>query len=409
MRTPTLRIVAYSTVAVVILAALTYFNHRIATAAPGGVDFLTHWVGTRALFHGESPYSDAVARQVQSLYYGRLALPGENEFLDPYMLYLEALFAPFALLPDFSWARAVWMTVLEAASLAIYLISMAVVEWKPKPLAFAFFALYAFFGYHTVRPIINGNVTTVMVLMLVAAVWAIKNGREGLGGFLLAVFVAKPNLAIVPILLLVLWMGSRQRWQFIGWFAGTFAVLVVAGMLVIPDWPLQNLSTIMRYTSYNPPTTIGMALESFLPGVGTWIGIGIYVLLTIVLLAQWRISWRKEFADLLPVLCFTLVASQWLWISTDPGNFILLALPLAYMLMLIDKRPMGQAWVMVLLSVLLVGLWLLFLITVDRERGNLQSPVMFFPLPGLLILGLALLRQHGGLRDAPPHAEGLVQ
>ncbi|HEX8992591.1 MAG TPA: glycosyltransferase family 87 protein [Anaerolineales bacterium] len=380
-------------VAVIIIVGWTYINYRLAIVSPGGIDFLTHWVGTRALFQGESPYSRDVAVRVQTAYYGRPAVIGENEFLDVYPLYAELIFAPFAAIPNYELARAAWMTFLGLSTMALFLIPLRIVGWKPRITTFVLYMLYAVFGYHSVRPIFNGNVSTVIALIIVCAVWATQAKKDALAGLLTALSLAKPNLAILPALFLIVWLASLGRWRFIFWFAGGFLALVLAGLLIIPNWPAQNLANVLRYNGYNPPTTIAAALEFFLPAFGHWIGIAAYVAIIIALIVQWRSVLGAGFHAFLPAFSFTLIASQWLWVSTDPGNFITLALPLALILKNIEERASGTIWANLSLGVLLIGLWALFLATMDRSQGNLQSPIMFFPLPAVLLGGLYACRK----------------
>jgi hypothetical protein len=262
------------------------------------------------------------------------------------------------------------------------------VDWKPKFETYIFYFLCCVFGYHSVRPIVNGNVTTIITLLIILAVWAIKNKKEHFAGLLMALATAKPNLTLLPTLLLIIWMISLKRWRYIVWFSGGLMLLVIAGMLVIPDWPMQNLRTILQYTGYNPPTTIGAALAVWFPFYGRWIGFGIYAIIAIVLIRHWHKVLRADFQVFLWVFSLTLVASQWLGISTDPGNFIILTLPLVLVLNFIDELPNGSTWVCVSLGLLITGLWALFLATFDRAQGNLQSPIMFLPLPIFLMAGL---------------------
>jgi hypothetical protein len=381
--------------ALVLIAMWMYLNHRIAIASPGGVDFLTHWVGTRALFNGESPYSNEVAIRVQDMVYGRPAQPGENEFLDPYLLYAEVIFAPFALISDYVIARAAWMTFLELATLAIFILSLQIVGWKPGIPSLCSYLLYGILGYHSIRPIMNGNVTTVITLIIVGTIWAIQNRKDGLAGVLMAFALAKPNLTALPALFLIVWMISVGRWRFIIWLSGSFVLLVLGGMLIIPDWPMQNLLNTLRYNGYNPPTTVAAALDYFIPGIGHWIGIFLYGILMTLLIRRWVKALQKGFPIFLFAFALTLVVGQWLGISTDPGNFILLTLPLALVLKPLDKVPHASIWIPALLGLLLIGLWVLFLASFDPSRANLQSPIMFFPLPIFLLIGFYFSQRSG--------------
>lgn len=395
--------ILYSAAVALALAALTLANYRVAVASPGGVDFMTHWVGTRALFRGESPYSKNVAVRVQIMFYGHPTEPGANEFLSPYLIYMAIIFAPFAMISDYTLARSVWMTFLEIATLAIFIIPLKIVDWRPRFGAFILLIFFAIFGYHSIRPIMNGNVTTVITLLIIIAIWAIQNKRDYLAGVLMALVTAKPNLAILPTFLLILWTISLRRWHFIACFVGSLTVFVVAGMLVIPDWPLQNLANIFHYSSYNPPTTIEGALESRFPGVGRQIGWAISAVVAIAMIREWFTPLRSDFNRFLWTFSLTLVASQWIGISTDPGNFILLTLPLVLVLKSLDQLPRGTLWVSITLGTLFIGLWVLFLATVDREMGNLQNPIMFFPLPLFLFIGLYFARR------ATPTPQGAIK
>jgi len=111
------RWLTYAAVILLSLAALIFANYQFAKTSPGGTDFLVHWEGTRNFFTtGTSPYSDDTALKIQTMVYGRAAEAGEHELRVAYPLYSLFFFAPFALIKDFTLARAVWMAILENLS-----------------------------------------------------------------------------------------------------------------------------------------------------------------------------------------------------------------------------------------------------------------------------------------------------
>jgi hypothetical protein len=86
----------------------------------------------------------------------------------------------------------------------------------------------------------------------------------------------------------------------------------------------------------------------------------------------------------------TLVISQWIGIQTDPGNFIILFPALILILSVWEKRweDKGLLLTGISLAVLFFGLWLLFLVTIQRSYQPVQNPIMFIPLPAVLLIGL---------------------
>ncbi len=382
--------------ALALSGALGWANYRFAAASPGGNDFLVHWTGTRAfLFDGLSPYSDEVALRIQQHAYGRPARSGEHELRVAYPLYSTLLFAPFALIGDYTLARAAWMTALEIGLVALALLSLRVTRWRPVPWLLAVFFLFVLTWYHGVRPVINGNAVVLVALFLTGAALALRSGQDELTGILLALATIKPHLALLPLLFVLLWAASHRRWRVLVWTAGFVVFLTALGMLFIPDWPLQNLREVLRYTSYNPPTTLQAALREWLPGVGRQLGWLLSGALAVLLLAEWVLAWKKPFRWFVWTFSLTLVAAQWIGITTDPGNFILLFLPLTLVFAEFESRYGASArwWSLLSLLVLWAGLWWAFLATLTQVNGQpQQSAVMFLPLPLYLLWGLYWVR-----------------
>ena len=243
---------------IVLLLIVTWANYNFVQQNPGGNDFLVHWVGTRALFiDGISPYSDTVAERIQTLAYGRPAQPGEHELRVAYPLYSVFVFLPFALISDYELARALWMTTLEAALIGLAILSLKLTRWKMDLWLLPFFLIFSIFWYHSLRPLINGNAVILVAFILVAAFAALRTKRDEFAGILLALSTIKPHLALVPIIFIVIWTISLQRWRTLGWMVVSLVLLSVSAALFVPDWPLQNLIEILAYASYNPPGTPG--------------------------------------------------------------------------------------------------------------------------------------------------------
>ena len=378
-----------------LLAGMFWANYRFVEQNPGGNDFLVHWVGTRALLvDGLSPYSDEVALQIQTLAYGRPARAGEHELRVAYPLYSIYLFAPFALISDYTLARALWMTTLEAGLVAMTFLSLSITTWRPKPWMLALLLLFSLTWYHSARAVINGNAVILVSLFVVGALAAIKSGKDELAGILLAISTIKPQVTILVILYIWVWAISVRRWAIVIWTLITVAILTGTAMFFIPNWPLQNLWEILRYPGYNPPGTPGAVFSTWWPAFGDRIGWGLTIVLGIILVGEWILSRKQEFRWFIWTASLTLVASQWSGFQTDPGNFIILYFPLVLVFAVWEEKwgRRGRPIILLSLGVLLVGLWALFLATVENTGQPQQHPIMFLPLPLFLLIGLYWVR-----------------
>jgi hypothetical protein len=378
-----------------ILAGVTWGNYRFAQENPGGNDFLVHWVGTRALvFEGASPYSDEVAERIQTLAYGRPARAGEHELRVAYPLYSSFLFLPFAVIAEYNLARAIWMTALQVGLVLLAIYSLQLTGWRPGFWVLPLYFLFALFWYHGLRPVINGNIVVWVAVLLAGAFLSLRTGKDELAGILLALSTIKPQVVAIPILFILVWTVSHRRWRTLAWMAITIVLLSASMALFLPGWPLQNLREVLLYPEYNPPGTPGAAFAEWWPGIGRQLGWLLTAMMGIVLLLEWASARGRDFRWFLWSASLTLVASQWVGIQTDPGNFIVLFIPLVLVFAVWEERwgPRGR-WVIIgVMLVLFLGLWAIFLRTVVDAGQPLQHPIMFFPLPLFLLLGLYWVR-----------------
>jgi hypothetical protein len=376
---------------IVIFAVLTLANYQYAKQNPGGNDFLVHWMGTRNFFlTGTSPYSDDTAIKIQTMVYGRAAQAGEHQLRVAYPLYSIFLFAPFALVGDFTLARALWMSLLELCLFGIVFFTLRLTYWKPKTWLIGLFLVFVFLSYHGMRPLINGNAVILVTFLMVLILISIRDKNDEIAGIMMAVITIKPQNALLFLLFILFWAIINKRYKLITWFVSTMVVLVGFSLLLIPDWLMQNLREIVRYPTYNPDGTVGAVLKTAWGAIGDRLSIALTFILLVALLGEWWISRFATTKKFLWTIFLTLAISQWIGIQTDPGNFILLYPGLFYCFYMIADRwgEKANRFFVLFSALTAVGIWVIFLATMQQGYQPVQSSVMFFPMP---ILCFALL------------------
>ena len=376
---------------ILVFIILTLANYFYAKQNPGGNDFLVHWMGTRNFFQtGESPYSDETALKIQTMVYGRAAADGEHELRVAYPLYSILFFAPFAIFDDFSFARALWMSVLELCLFGITVLTCRLVYWKPKTWMLGILILFSFLSYHGMRPLINGNAVILVTFFIVLALIAIRDKHDEVAGILLAVMTIKPQNVIVFLAFIFFWAIINKRKKLITWFLGAMVILVGFSFLLIPDWIVQNFREVVRYPSYNPDGTVGAVLQTAWGAIGTRLSVGLTIILMAGMLLEWWFSRRPSPRQFIWTTFLTVAISQWIGIQTDPGNFILLYPGVFYCFFLISERwgEKANLFLAILTGVVIVGIWVIFLVTLERGYQPVQGSAMFFPMP---IIAFSLL------------------
>jgi hypothetical protein len=373
------------------LGLLFYANLSFVEASPGGNDFLVHWVGGRYILHGKDPYSEDAAREIQTRVYGRPAMEGEHQLRVAYPYYGELLFLPLALIEKYSVARAIWMVLLEVAQMGLALTALAVFGilrtwWKE-----AVFLLFSLSWYFGARALINGNAVILVGLWMVLSAWLVRENKSNiLAGILLALATIKPQVAFWPVLFLLLLSFQWRRYRFLLGFFGAMAVFFLLSFVLLPAWIQEFAGEIIRYPSYNPPYTPAAILGNGFGGIGLALGWGISILALIGLaIILWKSVKLKGGTELMMLVGLVMTLSFFSGIPNDPGNEAILILPIAGVFIVEWKRSKTIRIIqwMVFLALVWIGLWGFFLMTIRWTGQPVQSSMILFPLPILLLAG----------------------
>jgi len=375
------------------LVGLSLVNYRFAVQTPGGNDFLARWVGARYwVVEGVNPYDPQVSLAAQQWIYGRPADAASGEDIAHFVYPLPAMlfFAPFALLP-YTIARAAWMTVLEVGLAALALIGVRLTTWPLGQRLLVPLTLFSLLWYHGARSIIVGQFAVIEAVLLCGALLAIDRGRDRLAGLLLSLAIAKPQMAVLLIPLVILWGISARRWTLVGWTAGGILALVGASYLLLPGWPsdwLRQMADYPGYTALGSPVSI---LGGFLGRADSAVTLGLSAVLAISLLWEWRQAWARPRHWFQWTAALTIVITNLIILRTATTNYVVLLPPICLVLAAWTSAGIrrGPAIVLATLAVSWIGLWGLFLATV---QGNTESPWMYLPVPFLTLVGLLAVR-----------------
>lgn len=368
---------------VVVLALNVIGTHNALTAPfPGHNDFLTPWEAARAYWlDGVPVYSEQSNVNIQVRIYGRPISEGEFPNYFAYPFYAVLLMWPYIHVP-YDWAAALWMVTLEACLVTALVLLLDLYRWKPRPPMLAALVLWTLFWYPAVRGLLLGQVSHVVYLAQVAAIWAMVRQRDTTAGLALAASLFKPQMAFLLTPLLLLWALREQRWRVIGVFAAATAVLLALSFALQPAWVSDWLGELRRYTTYTAvgsPVWVVTQYYLGLGAVGEWVVSGALVAL---LLGTWLQALRQPGRWLWTAM-LTLVVTHLVAPRTATTHFVVLAAPLLFYAAAWRHRRRGF-YSALLLALTFIVPWLHFLTTVD---GEFEHPATYLPLP----VGVALL------------------
>ncbi|MCC7359362.1 MAG: DUF2029 domain-containing protein [Anaerolineales bacterium] len=387
----TANIIAAALLAVAV-AAYTWATWQYFTRpVPGGNDFLARYTAFTAYFKlGLNPYSDAATLYTQQAVYGRAARPGEDLQRLTYPFYSVMVFGPFILF-DYAVARAIFMTLLQAAVVVGVALTLNVLRWRPTLGGLALVVAWALLDYPQSRGVILGQVAILGFLSLAGALWLLARGRNAAAGMALVLATVKPTLVFLVVPYLLLWAIARRRWRFVAGFVGLLAALCAASFAALPSWLGDFAARVAQYPGYTVgQSPVWVLTHEWVPRLGVP---GEWTLTALclgwLLWAWWLALARRpeSRAEFFWALGVTLVVSNLIVPRSATTNYVLQLVPILWVFALLDGHGRAGRWLMAgVMAVALVGQWWLHLATVV---GNQEQSILFFPWP--VALGLALL------------------
>lgn len=277
--------------------------HQQSESAARGVprgnlsDLYPRWLGTRELLlRHRDPYSDDITREIQIGYYGRALDAGRpNDPKDQqafaYPVYVGLLLAPTVEFP-FSAVQAVFFWILVLLTALSVILWMHVLEWGSSTTEKIVWIAMTLGCFPAIQGLKLQQLTVLIAALIAAAMYLISRRNFVLAGILLAFATIKPQLVVLPLLWLCMWVaGDWRARQRIAWsFAGSMAVLIGIGEVLLPGWVQEFREAMSAYYRY---TGGGRSILDVMltPTWGRFVSV---LLVVILLILGWRMRKGNE-------------------------------------------------------------------------------------------------------------------
>jgi Glycosyltransferase family 87 len=226
-------------------------------------DLYPRWLGARELLlYGRDPYSPEVTREIQVGYYGRPLDPSRpNDPLDQegfaYPVYVVFWLAPTIGLP-FALLQKIFYCLLLLLSCAGTLLWLRMLR-SSAPLWMQISLVALTLGSPAVMQGLKLRQITLLVAGLIAiAIALLVSDYQVAAGFLLAAASIKPQLVVLLLCWLAIWVIGdwRRRYRLAASFLATMTVLVAASEWYLPHWIPRFWKAIREYQHYTASASV---------------------------------------------------------------------------------------------------------------------------------------------------------
>ena len=194
-----------------------------------GKDFRGYYAAARVLVSGGNPYDYQQVAPVLLQITGEM---GNNPYYYP--PWFTWIFLPLVALP-FQIARAAWM----AFNLVIWNLGLwnvgKIFEWPPQ--GWRRYLLYSLATFLFARVTWRYEQAGILVfVLLVIAIMAFKNKQWAWLGFWMASLLIKPNITLIVVTGLSLWLMRRRQWQPVLVMVLWLGMLLAISTWITPNW-----------------------------------------------------------------------------------------------------------------------------------------------------------------------------
>ena len=199
-------------------------------------DFAAYWQAGHMILAGQDIYDSS--EWIAECELRGTALHSEPTF--HYPLPFAVLFSPLALLPIQS-AYVLWLFFEQLAILVSILLLLSF-----YPARTGYLELLAVAGVFLFRPtfsvIFNGQILSVLLLLVCVSILLFHHQRWFYGGFALSLLSLKPSIGLPILVFAGIWLFAKKQGRgILGMALGCLALLLI-GMLVDPNWVMDYVS-----------------------------------------------------------------------------------------------------------------------------------------------------------------------
>ncbi len=333
------------------------------------------------LLNGISPYDSTVVQN----HADRMGLANTTGSQYQYPVYAIILWVPFALM-DFPAAQALWSVAQELILMITILLAIRLSGWKLQWHQLAIVLFIVFIWPSHVFALLDSGLAIWSLFFIVFALYMLINKQDNAAGLLMAMAMVKPEMALLPLVGLIMWSSSSRRNGFLGGFVAGFLFLNVLFMILIPDWVLQwlRISHLLDGTTSWYQSGLNLIADS-MPGIRQFLMIALNGGMFIYLVAEWARMMGKPERMMLWTMALTLMAVG--LISFDRGlDYHTALLPGYFLVFRILQERWGKlgTWMIIgFVIILFVGPWVL----VGINETNIHLLVLLLPAFCWLLLG----------------------
>jgi hypothetical protein len=383
------KIIRNRIVIIILIIVITIFFNRFVLSPFVSDDLRVSLSQSKLLFvNGKSPYDLEILNYIKGIAEDEgWALNAKLEF--GYPLFQLLIYLPFAVIPNYLWASAFFLTINQVCIVLITHMLFQVLEWKPKIVERISVYLLSAAVFFIQVNMFSGNTSIIQLTLIVAVLYYEEDRKPILSGIFLGLSFIDPISMLFTIIVLLSIFITKKEYSIIFWFLITTGLLSVFVTIYDGNWIIGWLKNMVLAPSRFPFTT-------YVDGIQTKYGVQVNKLFVIIpiILTSWLIlevfrTPKETAGEKIWLLCISGLINYYVMVQPEQYAAVLFFPSLILLISVWWKKinNIGKIMFYLLLTAMSVGVILLpintSIITSTQVAENIYLSITIFILTNL--------------------------
>ena len=234
--------------------------------------------------NGMSPYDEEIQNYIKSIARDEKWVVNDDKFEFDVPLFQLILYLPFAVIPNYFWASAFFITINQICIFLTMQMLFHLLEWKPKVVERICIYLLTAAVFFILKNLLSGNTSIIQLTLIIAVLFYEKDKKLVLSGILLGLSFIDPVSMLFSVIILFVVLITKREYSAIFWSIITIGLLAIFITIFDRNWIMGWLKNLFLTPSRFPFIT-------YIDGIQVKYGISVNNLFVIIplVLTSWLV------------------------------------------------------------------------------------------------------------------------
>ena len=202
--------------------------------------------------NGKSPYDEEIQNYIKSIARDEKWVVNDNKFEFDVPLFQLMIYLPFALIPNYLWASAFFLTINQICVFLIVCMIFELMEWEPKIIERISIYLLTVTVFFIQKNLLSGNPSIIQLTFIIAVLFYEDGKKPVLVGIFLGLSFIDPVSTLFAVMMLYIILITNRKYFAILWSIITIGLLSVFTTIFDRNWIIGLLKNLFLTPSKFP-------------------------------------------------------------------------------------------------------------------------------------------------------------